>query len=215
MIADGLVGAVVSVLERARTLGFLGPGPVEAHLEHAAAFAALLEADVEDGPYLDLGSGGGVPGLVLCCLLPRTRWVLLDAMAKRTSFLQDAVDRLGVESRVEVVRARAEEAGRDRARRGRHAVVVARSFGAPAVLAECAAPLLVTGGLVVVSEPPAVGPQRQPRPGRWPAEGLDTLGLALDRWVPGPPALVRLRSVEPCPARYPRPVGVPAKNPIW
>lgn len=207
---------LLPVLEQARTLGFLGPGPVAPHVDHAASFLGLLDAAADhEGPFLDLGSGGGVPGLVLAQLLPHSRWVLLDSMVRRTRFLVEAVDALDLGDRVEVLTARAEEAGRDPARRGRYQAVVARSFAAPPVLAECAAPLLVRGGAVVVSEPPAIAGATGPDPRRWPAGGLAVVGLALERWDAGPPALVRLRAIGRCPATYPRPVGVPAKHPLW
>jgi hypothetical protein len=93
--------------------------------------------------------------------------------------------------------------------------VVARSFAAPPVLAECAAPLLVRGGVVVVSEPPADEGAEGPRPDRWPASGLATLGMTLDAWFAGPPAFVRLRQVDRVRRTHPRAVGVPAKDPLW
>ena len=89
------------------------------------------------------------------------------------------------------------------------AIVVARSFGAPAVLAECVAPLLAVGGLLVVSEPPGGDGSR------WPAGGLAEVGLAALDAVPGPPALFRAAQTVPCPDRYPRRVGIPAKRPLW
>ena len=205
---------LLAVLDRARTIGFLGPGPVEPHIEHARAFARLLDP-AHAGPLVDLGSGGGVPGLVLETLFPGTTWVLVDSMVRRTAFLEEALAELGVAERVHILTARAEEIGRDRAHRGTYPTVVARSFGAPPVLAECAAPLLVRGGTVVVSEPPAAAGAEGPRPGRWPPSGLALVGLTLDRWEPGPPALVRLRLTDRCPRTYPRPTGVPTRQPLW
>ena len=206
--------ALAEVLERARTLGFLGPGPVTPHIDHAVRFATLLHSD-DEGPCVDLGSGGGVPGLGLARLLPLSRWILVDAMAKRARFLEEAVLRLGLTDRVEVVCGRAEDVGRQDRRRNAHQTVVARSFAAPPVLAECAAPLLRTGGTMVVSEPPAEPAQGGHRRDRWPERGLATLGLEVDGWWPGPPAFVRLRQTRPCPERFPRAVGVPAKRPLW
>jgi 16S rRNA (guanine527-N7)-methyltransferase len=197
--------ALDAVLERSRALGFLGPGAIAEQRRHAEAFTALLPDEPAVG--VDLGSGGGLPGLVLADALPRTRWVLLDAMAKRTAFLHEAVEELGWHDRVEVVTGRAEELARER--RGTADVVVARGFGPPAVTAECAAPLLREDGALVVSEPPGSTGER------WPAEGLAELGLALDLVAAGPPAFVRLRAVEACPARYPRRNGVPAKRPLF
>ena len=211
---DALPAALTEVLEGARTLGFLGPGPVGPHVDHAAAYLSLLDVG-GGGPFLDLGSGGGVPGLVLACLLPGSRWVLLDSMVRRTGFLEEAVVRLALDERVHVLTARAEDVGRDPAHRMHYRGVVARSFAAPPVLAECAAPLLVRGGVAVVSEPPADPGATEARPGRWPGDGLSSLGLRLDHWEPGPPSLVRLRQADRCPRTYPRRVGVPSAKPLW
>lgn len=202
---------VREVLERARDLGFLGPGPVEDHVHHALGFASLT-GGAAPGRWVDLGSGGGVPGLVLASVLPGSAWVLLDARRRRTEFLEGAVDELGLSDRVEVVTGRAEEIGRDPRHRAGYTGAVARSFAPPAVVAECGAPLLMVGGHLVVSEPPGGG---QDSGSRWQAEGLESLGLAIDQRVPGPPALVRLRAAKPCPPGFPRPNGVPSKRPLW
>jgi hypothetical protein len=137
-----------------------------------------------------------VPGLVLALRLPAAAVVLLDASERRTDFLRRAVGRLGLGSRVSVLLARAEVAGRQEVWRGRFDAVVARSFGEPAVTAECAAPFLRTGGQLVVSEPPFSGPDR------WPAAGLEPLGLRRD--PPTETTTASFTQVRPCPARFPR-----------
>jgi 16S rRNA (guanine527-N7)-methyltransferase len=196
-------------LGRAQDLGFLGPGGLDDKVDHALAFGPLLPAGSADGPpeVLDLGSGGGLPALPLAVARPTERWVLVDSMARRTAFLAEAVARLGLEDRVQVRTARAEALPAEW--RGRFAAVTARGFGRPAVLAECAAPWLRVGGALVVSEPPGG------RPERWPDAGLDQLGLTRDLLVTGPPSFARLRQAEPCPPRFPRRLGVPAKRPLW
>jgi 16S rRNA (guanine527-N7)-methyltransferase len=193
--------AQVAVLEEARDLGFLGPGPVTFHVEHARAYLPLLAG--VDGPACDLGAGGGVPGLVLAAERADLAWTFLDAMAKRTGFLQRAIERLGLEN-VTVRTARAEEVPD---LRGQFHAVVARSFGSPAVTAECAAPLLQVGGRLIVSEPP------EHEGDRW--DGASVLGLSPARRIAGPPALVVLEQETACPDRYPRRTGLPAKRPLF
>jgi 16S rRNA (guanine527-N7)-methyltransferase len=192
VIAGALADALLDVLGEAARLGFLGPGPVERHVDHAARFAAVLRPA---STVLDLGSGGGVPGLVLAALRPEARIVLLDARRQRTDFLERAVGRLGWGGRVTVVAGRAEEVGRSPTWRGRMPAVVARSFASPPTTAECAAPLLLVGGQLVVSEPPDAADER------WPAAALSLVGLALDGRAQG---LVSLTQVSPCPGRFPR-----------
>jgi len=213
MNAEDLAAAVDRMLEEARALGFLGPGPVEAHVAHARGFAAAAAsagvAVDEDLAVVDLGSGGGVPGLVLATMWTNADIALMDASARRAEFLRRAVEACHLEDRVSVWEQRAEEAGRDPQRRGQADLVVARGFGPPSVTAECAAPLLREGGRLVVSEPPGdLG-------GRWPEKPLGELGL-------GSPSRFRDRfgfqvmmQCRPCPERFPRRVGVPAKRPLF
>lgn len=193
-------------LERARRLGVLGPGPIDDHVEHAEGFLEAL-VDVAPGTtVVDLGSGGGVPGLIVVEARPDLRVVLLDAMEKRTALLAEAVGAMDADGRVQVRTGRAEVLGRDPELRGVASAVTARSFGGPATTAECAAPLLAVGGRLVVSEPPDGGD-------RWPAEGLEPLGLEPGRSdVDGMKVLVQ---AQPCPDRFPRRNGLPAKRPLF
>ncbi len=200
------------VFERARALGFLGPGPVVTHIDHARAFGAQVP---RRATVLDLGSGGGVPGVVLAHDRHDIDLVLLDAMERRGEFLRWAVETLGLGDRARVVVDRAEAAARRNELRGAFDVVLSRSFGPPAVTAECAVGFLrppdgsTPGGVLVVSEPPP-GAAR-----RWPAELLATLALRDEGLRDEAGARLRvLRAAGPCDDRYPRRVGVPAKRPL-
>lgn len=221
---------VSSVLARARALGFLGAGSVEVQVDHALGFGAG-PIGVHGDPVvrlLDLGSGGGVPGLVLASAWPDAEVVLLDASDRRTAFLAESVHALGWADRVRVVRDRAEVVGRDPDLRGRFDAVVARGFGPPAVTAECGAPFLAVGGHLVVSEPPASGrgqrraakaalpePVDQDGGQRWDAAVLGQLGLELDRAWDRPYHYRSLVLRRPCPDRYPRRDGVPGRRPLF
>jgi 16S rRNA (guanine527-N7)-methyltransferase len=193
---------VREVLEEAQRRGFLGPGPVESHVRHAWP---LVDELPPAGHVLDLGSGGGVPALVLALALPGTSWVLVESHRRRAAWLEDAGRALDLAGRITVLEERAEVTGRG-LWRGQAVGVVARSFGPPAVTAECAAPLLTAGATCWVAEPP------DPDGARWPAAGLALLGLAVTGRTAG---WVALGAVSPCPDRYPRRVGVPAKRPLF
>ena len=172
------------------TAGFLGPRPLEDQIEHARGFA--LAAPRPPAPAelaCDLGSGGGLPGLVLAVdVWPGSRWVLLEGMTKR-----------------------AEQVGRPgEPLRGGCALVTARAFGAPPVTAEAAAPLLATGGSLVVSEPPGSEGDR------WPQEGLAPLGLVGAGVVRTERAgYMVLRQDTPCPPEYPRSWKRQARHPLF
>jgi 16S rRNA (guanine527-N7)-methyltransferase len=158
---------------------------------------------------LDLGSGGGLPGLVLGVLAwPTTPMLLVDAQERRAVALQAATVRMACEDRIEVRHGRAEDLARLEPLRQAFDTVVARSFGPPAVTAECATGFLSPGGRLVVSEPPYGR-------GRWPEDGLAMLGLRLDVVIAGPPSFAVLVQQDPCAERFPRRVGVPARRPLW
>jgi len=198
---------VLAEWRRAQQLGFLGPGPVEDHLRHALGFR---EAVPPPDLALDLGSGAGVPGLALAQWWPASRSVLLDGSERRTVFLHDAVEKLGLADRVTVVHSPAEVAARDVRRRGGFDLVVARSFGPPPVVAECGAPFLSVGGRLVVSEPPESDADR------WPAEGLAQLGLELDApRQAGAAGFVVLLQRSAAPDDVPRRAGIPGRRPRW
>lgn len=159
--------ALDEVLERSRAVGFLGPGPIATHSEHATLFGRALGS--AECRFADIGAGGGVPALPMLVAEPGLSAVLIDASQKRCSFLVWAVGELGLGDRVEVWCGRAEEIGREDRGREVFDAVVARGFGPPATTLECATPLVVDGGRIVVSEPPI--------PRRWPAEPLAAMGL--------------------------------------
>jgi 16S rRNA (guanine527-N7)-methyltransferase len=196
---------------------------VKDHVRHARGFGEAAGRQVER--FLDLGSGGGIPGLAMLVTWPRAEAVLLDSSHRRTEFLRETVAELGLAPRVVVLCARAEEAGRDPGLRGQFPLVVARSFGRPAITAECGSPFLCVGGRLVVSEPPEPPPANMAREeeqdeatdsSRWPASGVGLLGLTDAGTRRSEEALFRvLVQREPCPERYPRRTGVPSKRPLF
>jgi 16S rRNA (guanine527-N7)-methyltransferase len=178
---------------------------------------------------LDLGSGAGMPGLVMAGCPPLAavldELVLLEGSARRAGWLRKATHELQLDT-VRVIELRAEVAGRRAEDRFAYSAVVTRSFGRPAVTAECAAPLLRQGGLLLASQPPATrGPvelaaESPGHPGlveeRWPHERLSQLGLsaASSRSARGFEYVV-MTAVNNCDERFPRRNGVPAKRPLW
>jgi 16S rRNA (guanine527-N7)-methyltransferase len=207
---------VQELLKEARALGFLGPGPLDPQIRHAQGFAAIARrlCGHGSGRLVDLGAGGGLPGLVVATDWPEVTVALLEANGRRAAFLRRAVERLGLEARVSVLEERAEVCGRERGSRAGFDGVLARSFGRPAVVAECAAPLLKVGGWLLVSEPPrSEDEDRQDT--RWPTEPLRQLGLEPAEVIHEGFEYRTLRQRELCPDRFPRRNGVPAKKPLF
>lgn len=166
---------LLTVLAESQRFGALGEPP-EVALGHAERFLAALGAA---RVVLDLGSGGGVPGLVLAVRRPDLTLVLLDRRTARTDLLRRLTMKLGVSDRVHVVSGDALVLGLQPDLAGVFDTVVCRSFGSPAVTATCAAPFLNATGRLVVSEPPA-------SLDRWGGPGVVKSGL---RVVESPPGL--------------------------
>jgi 16S rRNA (guanine527-N7)-methyltransferase len=207
--ADALA-SLRRVLDQSRHWGFLGPGDVDEQIARSLGFVAAWR-QLRDAPprsVLDLGSGGGVPGLVLLLAWPDSSFVLLDSNHRRITFLADALASLRAEDRAEAILGRAEEAARGRLRRAAD-LVVARGFAPPAVTAECGAAFVREGGVLAVAEPPGGDGQR------WPDDGLRRLGLRAAGLVTEPASVRLLEAVAPLDGRYPRRTGVPAKRPLW
>lgn len=147
--------------------GAIGTTSLDDAVRHAERYVALLP----HGParVADLGSGGGLPGLVIAVRRPDLSMVLVERRQARADQLRRAVSALGLDGRVSVhaddVRTLAAAQPRT------FDVVTARSFAAPPVTARWAGHLLVTGGLLLVSEPPQADDRR------WPAELLAEAGL--------------------------------------
>jgi 16S rRNA (guanine527-N7)-methyltransferase len=201
---------LLEALRASQALGFLGPGEPTFHVEHAAAFSATLKPGIR---VLDLGSGGGVPGLILGVQRPDLMLTLLDSNARRCAFLRETLEEIpGLRDRVAVVEGRAEVLGRDGHLRGSFDAVVSRSFGSPAVTAECGAPFLTVGGLLVVSEPPDTEESAR----RWPEAGVAVVGLRdVGRRDEVGFGVRVLELASPCPEPYPRRTGLPNKRPIF
>jgi hypothetical protein len=200
------------VLEAAQRNGLLGAAPIADHVSHADGFVeAGGDGAFDDAVVLDLGSGAGIPGLVVAARCPSARLTLLDGRTQRAEFLRAAVARLAWESRVTVIGSRAELAGRDPAFRAAFDIVVARGFAPPAVTAECAAPFLHQGGRLIVSEPPDAAST----PSRWNIEVCARLGLGAPTIEQAPRSYAVLLQEALCPELYPRRVGIPSKRPLF
>jgi 16S rRNA (guanine527-N7)-methyltransferase len=181
-VTDEPSPALVDALLDAQRLGFLGPRPIPEVIAHARGFVRALRARQDDRvieSVLDLGSGGGVPGLIIAHDLPAVRLTLLDRRAKRTDALERVVRRLGWQDRITVACMDVTTFVPD----DPFDAVVARGFGPPAFTLTQAVRLVRDGGPIVISEPPEVD--------RWDDRVLAELGL---RRVDEPTAASRTTS---------------------
>ena len=184
-------------------------GNIDAQCEHALDFAAFGGgAEAFSGHVADLGSGVGLPALVLALSFDDTSWTLIERRSGRTDLLRRAVRRLGLSDRVEVVADDAAIVGWSE-HRSRADFVTARSFGPPALTAEVAAPLLRPGGSLLTSEPRGGSVAA-----RWPEDALVRMGLELvEVWDTSTGRFVRLQRTDSDIPDLPRQVA--RKRPLF
>ncbi|MDQ0190945.1 16S rRNA (guanine(527)-N(7))-methyltransferase RsmG [Alicyclobacillus cycloheptanicus] len=164
---------------------------------------------------VDVGTGAGFPGLALAICHSDCEFVLMDSLNKRVGFLQAVAAELGL-SNVQVVHARAEDAGRDKAYRERFDCVLSRAVARLNVLMELMLPLVKVGGMAFAYKGPALDEELAE------AEGaIQTLGGGVHRSVTftlpqgaGTRTLLCVPKQRKTPAAYPRKAGVPQKSPL-
>jgi 16S rRNA (guanine527-N7)-methyltransferase len=148
------------------------------------------------GPIVDVGSGGGVPGIPLAASLPEREVTLLEATRRKVEFLERWTERL---PNLRVVWGRAEEQGTDR-----FGVAVAKALAPPAVAMEWCLPLVAPGGAAILWVGESVEPKVL-------AEGAALLGADQPEVRGG---LLIFRKLSPTPHGFPRRVGVARKRPL-
>jgi 16S rRNA (guanine527-N7)-methyltransferase len=165
--------------------------------------------------FIDVGTGAGFPGLPLKIVCPDLRLTLVEATGKKVQFCQAMVDQLNL-GNVQVIKARAEEIGRDPAHREQYDWALARAVAEMPVLAEYLLPLVRLGGFMLAQKGASAPGETQA------AEGpVRRLGGELKQIVPVElPGVVETRhlvvfqKIAATPPAYPRRPGVPSKAPL-
>jgi 16S rRNA (guanine527-N7)-methyltransferase len=165
------------------------------HLDES--LAALETVQRFDGPIVDVGSGGGAPGIPLAQALPEREMTLLEATRRKCDFLERWTADL---ANLRVVCGRAEEQPLDA-----WGVAVAKALAPPPVAAEWCLPLVAPGGAAVLYVGPTAQADRVSQ-----VAGLLAAELELD----SRPGLLVLRKLGPTPPGFPRRPGVARKRPL-
>jgi 16S rRNA (guanine527-N7)-methyltransferase len=196
---------------------------VREHILDSLSAVELLRARRIDA-LLDLGSGGGYPGLPLALVLPARRTLLVESVAKKAAFLSVAAaaseegaegDRVEIRVDIDVFNGRAETLAADRGHRERWPAVLARAIAPLAELAELALPLVALGGVLVAWK-------RRPLDAELLAAqpAIELLGGAPPKVVPvtldglGDHVLVLIEKIEASPADYPREPAQRRRQPL-
>jgi 16S rRNA (guanine527-N7)-methyltransferase len=175
---------------------------------------ALLPESGDSGGAIDVGSGGGLPGMVWAICRPELSVTLLDSVRKKCRALSEIAAELGL-ANVTVVWARCEEyalSGRER-----HSFAAARALAHAGVVAEYLSPLVRPGGRLAVFKGPKGAEELREPEGKWGRLGLSK-PLVLPYALQGEErnyCLAVWEKIVPCPPAYPRKPGMALLKNWW
>ncbi|HBE19137.1 MAG TPA: 16S rRNA (guanine(527)-N(7))-methyltransferase RsmG [Cyanobacteria bacterium UBA11149] len=188
----------------------------EKHLWDSLRGVASLLPSVNSPPkIIDIGTGGGFPGLPVAVIFPQTSVSLLDSTRKKITFIDQLIAKLGINN-VETIMGRSEEIARQKQHRQNYDIALIRAVGSASVCAEYALPFLKIGGLAILYR------------GNWTDKEMEELkpGVkqlggeieSVEQFTTPLSNSIRhclyLRLISPTPAKFPRGVGVPAQHPL-
>jgi 16S rRNA (guanine527-N7)-methyltransferase len=179
----------------------------EAESRHLAEARRLLvhAAPAPGARVVDIGAGGGVPGLVMAILRPDLRVTLIESDRRKAGFLLQAAAVCEC-PQVRVDPRRAEEVGHDPAHREAYDLAVSRATASAPVLCELALPLLHAGGRLVALVADAEADAGIAAAAASACGGGVPAALA--------PGILSITKVAPTPELYPRRAGMPARRPL-
>lgn len=183
-------------------------------LDSLTATQALPSEMLKSGAFIDVGSGGGFPGIPIKLAFPGTRGTLLDSTAKKTAFLAHVCDALDLQD-MTVRTGRSETLAHEVEMRKSFDIAFARAVADVAALAELTLPFVRVGGLVILHKKANISDELERAQG-----AIETLGgelrdvLSVTLTELNDNALVVIEKRRPTPDRYPRRPGMPAKRPL-
>jgi 16S rRNA (guanine527-N7)-methyltransferase len=185
-------------------------------LDSLTVITVLKPADITRSPsVIDVGTGAGLPGLPVKIALPRTRLALLEATAKKCTFLQHLTTTLGMQD-VEIVNARSEAAAHDARYREKFYLVLSRAVASLPTLAELALPFCAVGGLFIAQKKGDIEKEIEQSQSAIEIMGgrLREVRPVLFEGLNDQRYLLVIDKVRPTPPAYPRRPGLPAKRPL-
>ncbi len=161
--------ALEPVLSTAQKIGALSGAPIEQIISHALWFAKAIPSSAKR--VIDLGSGAGVPGLIVALDRPELELVLVDRRSGRTDSLTRSVLALKLGGRVSVKCSEIGDLVRDGKFFKQFDAAISRGLGPPLETLKLSRDLVKPGGVVVISEPPLTTQSR------WNPDDVSSLGL--------------------------------------
>ncbi len=189
----------------------------EVVIKHFLDSLACLKAGVDfsNKKILDLGTGGGFPGVPLKIYDRTIDMTLLDSLNKRINYLKIVGESLEFD-KIHYVHSRAEDGGINKLYREQYDIVVSRAVANMSTLVEYCLPYVKVGGYFIAQKTMEASEEIEAA-----KKAIAVLGGTIEEIIPGEIPfsdlkhnLVRIRKVSSTPKQYPRKAGTPSKSPI-
>ena len=167
--------------------------------------------------FIDIGSGCGVPGIVLAIAMINSEFVLVESIKKKAIALESIVKGLDLDNRVKVINNRAEVVGQNKNYRGSFDFALARAVGKISVVAEYLVPLVIRNGSCFIYR----GKLIEDNESKFLNQTLSLLNSEVNEikkinlpFEKGERNIIKIKPNNICPDTYPRKVGLPSKKPL-
>ena len=177
----------------------------------AAAAAGMSEAR----NIIDVGTGGGFPGMPLAIIFPDKHFVLMDSLNKRLKVIDAACGKIGI-TNVTTLHGRAEELSRNKEHREKYDVCVSRAVANMSTLSEYCLPFVKKGGYFLAYK----GPNSEEEVAAA-ANAIKLLGGKIEGYTEAMFSgfefshhIICVKKIKETPAKYPRKAGIPSKEPL-
>lgn len=181
---------------------------------------SLIAKDIEAMKYaetvIDVGTGGGFPGVPLAIIFPEKQFVLMDSLNKRLKVIDDLCAKAGI-TNVVTLHGRAEDLARMKEHRDKYDICVSRAVANMSVLSEYCLPFVRKGGYFLAYK----GPNSEEEVNAA-MKAIDILGGRVESYTEAFSAdvfdfshyIICIKKIKETPAKYPRKAGIPSKDPI-
>lgn len=195
---------------RARLTGTRGADEIYAlQVEDCLPSLEFLPAK---GRVIDVGSGGGLPGVIWAVHRPDLRVTLIDSVKKKCDAVKEIIDELGIRN-VEIVCERSEDYARTH--REIFDIAGARALSSAGVTAELLSPLVKPGGMLLTFKGEKVNDEISAVNGKWSMLGLSEPSMKFYGGDDSSRCILTWQKVKKCPANFPRRVGLAGTKFFW